>query len=244
LHGGNRRYHYPFANDKKNLIQRNIPESKIHVITNGSDIPQRMPKPENAPEHYLIYFGALQMWQGIDILLKAFAGLLDYPDLRLVICASNRHQFAKPFQKYAEKLGVAEKIIWNFQLSKDELNAWIQHALFSVAPLKDCSRNTQQGCSPLKIFESMANGIPVIASDLEVVREIITDNVDGKLIRSDRPAELSRAMRFFIDYPEIAANFGREANQTIEKKYLWKNILKDLEGIYLKITKFEKQESE
>ena len=46
-------------------------------------------KPVDAPDKYLLYFGALQSWQGVDVLLRSFARLRDLEDLYLVICASN-----------------------------------------------------------------------------------------------------------------------------------------------------------
>ena len=73
----------------------------------------------------------------------------------------------------------------------EELASWREHALISLAPLRDCSRNSVQGCAPLKILESMAAGVPVIASDLPVVRELISDGVQGGSSR--RTARRARA---------------------------------------------------
>jgi len=224
---------------KENLINRAVDAKKIKVITNGAYIPEPSDKPAEAPEKYIIYFGALQEWQGIDVLLRAFAGLRDYQDLHLVICSSNRQNYAKHFHKLAEHLNIADKIIWNFQLTQQSLFEWVHHALASVAPLKDCSRNTQQGCSPLKILESMACGVPVVASDLPVVREIITDNLNGKLVRPDRPAELARALRFVIDYPEYASKIKMSALETIKSKYTWRQKQKELFDIYSELLRFD-----
>jgi glycosyltransferase involved in cell wall biosynthesis len=217
---------------KNNLIDRDVDEGKIKVITNGAYIPEMLPKPVEAPGKYIIYFGALQEWQGIDVLLKAFAGLRDFQDLNLVICSSNRQNYSKHFIKLAEHLGIADKIIWNYQLTQQNLFAWVQHAIVSVAPLKECSRNIDQGCSPLKILESMACGVPVVASDIPAVREIITDNFDGKLIRPDRPAELSRALRFILDYPDYAAKIKENALKTVKSRFTWEQKKKELTDVY------------
>ena len=220
---------------RENIIKRDVDAEKVKVITNGAYIPELFPKPTEAPGKYVIYFGALQEWQGIDVLLKAFAGLRDYRELYLVICSSNRQNYAKPLIKLAEHLGISDKIIWNYQLTQQSLFAWVQHALVSVAPLKECSRNIEQGCSPLKILESMACGVPVVASDIPVVREIITEKHDGKLVRPDRPAELSRAIRFIIDYPEYAAKIKENALETIKSKFMWEQKKKALFDIYSKL---------
>ncbi|GIV30088.1 MAG: hypothetical protein KatS3mg028_1154 [Bacteroidia bacterium] len=202
------------------LLKKGVASEKICVISNGAEIPLPQERPQEAPERYVIYFGALQSWQGVDTLLRAFRLLQDL-DIFLVICASHKPRFCKRYHKFAEKLGLQEKIIWRYRLPKNELSAWVQHALCSVAPLKECSRNLEQGCSPLKILESMAVGTPVIASDMPVVREIIENESLGKLIRADRPMELARAIRIWNAYPYKAQEIGRNAQKYIREHFTW-----------------------
>jgi len=212
---------------QKFLIHKGIHKDKIHIITNGAEIPESQPRPEAAPEKYVIYFGALQNWQGVDTLLRAFRLLQDL-DLKLVVCSSHKPRHSKAYLKFAEKIGLQDKIIWQYQLPKQELYAWIEHALCSVAPLKECSRNLEQGCSPLKIFESMAVGTPVIASDMPVTREIISHEGLGKLIRADRPMELARAIRIWLAYPEKAKEIGKQARKCIETHFSWEQKKQEL----------------
>lgn len=205
---------------QKFLIQKGVKPSKIQIITNGAETPEKLPRPEEAPEKYVIYFGALQSWQGVDILLRSFR-LLQDTDLKLVICSSHKPRHSKAYVKFAEKIGLEEKIIWKYQLPKQELYAWVEHAVCSVAPLKECSRNLEQGCSPLKVFESMAVGTPVIASDMPVTRDIIDSETLGKLIRADRPMELARAIRIWLSYPEKVKEIGINARKHIEAFFSW-----------------------
>jgi len=219
---------------EKFLIQKGVQPSKIQVITNGAEIPENQPRPEDAPEKYVIYFGALQSWQGVDTLLRAFRLLQDL-DVKLVICSSHKPRHSKAYTKFAEKIGLQEKIIWKYQLSKQELSTWVEHALCSVAPLKECSRNLEQGCSPLKVFESMATGTPVIASDMPVIREIISHEALGKLIRADRPMELARAIRIWLSYPEKAKEIGKNAKKHIETFFSWEQKKEELLALTKKL---------
>ncbi len=222
---------------QKYLIEkRQIGENKIKVISNGTTLPTPLPKPSEAPENYIIYFGAVQTWQGVDDLLKAFAGLQDWEDLKLVICCSNKKRYTKPFQKLAEKLGIADRIIWQYQLSKHTLHNWVHHALLSVAPLKATNRNIEQGCSPLKIFESMACGTAVVASNLAVTREIITDRETGYLVRPERPAELSVAIRYLLEETAYRKEIEKNALTLISIQHLWKHKQKDLSFTYQSLT--------
>lgn len=209
-----------------------VDEAKIEVIPNGAEVDVPAPRPEDAPQRYLLYFGAAQSWQGIDTLLRAFARLQDFEELRLVLCASRDSSAWRAYARMAERLGIAERIVWKYELAEPELARWRQHAAISVAPLTDCERNVVQGCAPLKILESMASGTAVVASDVSPVREIIRDREDGWLVHPERPAELARALRILLEHPERARELGKNARKTIEERFTWERSTTALRRAY------------
>ncbi|MBL7856325.1 MAG: glycosyltransferase family 4 protein [Cyclobacteriaceae bacterium] len=227
----------PSITTQQCLISRGCPEDKVMVIPNGAIVPPPLLRMENLPEKYMVYVGALQTWQGVDILLKALRYLQDL-DVMLVICSSYSAHQTKPYRKFTESLLVADSVVWMYQLGKDDLARVLQHALFSVAPLTECSRNVEQGCSPLKILESMACGTPVIASRLPAVEEIIGHEQDGILCRAGRPAELARTIRVAIDYPEHTAGLGAQAQQKIQEHFTWEKAQQRLQQVYDSIFTF------
>jgi glycosyltransferase involved in cell wall biosynthesis len=205
---------------------------EARVIRNGAEIPLRPAPPPDGPANYLLYFGALQPWQGVDTVLRAFARLKDLDDLHLVLCASVHQRRAKAYRKFAEKLELGDRVHWHFALPEPELARWREHALLSLAPLKDCSRNVVQGCAPLKILESMAAGTPVIASDLPAVRELVTDGEHGRLIAPDRPGELARAIRVLLDFPERRVRMGEQARTHVARNLTWERSVSQLRDLY------------
>lgn len=234
------------------LIKRGV--KNITVIPNGADLPDRHSERSEEPggvggatsappgqpgpsltlgmtESYFIYFGALQEWQGIETLFRAFARLRDLP-VRLVVCSSHDTRYAKGYIRLAQKLEIAERVVWKTALSAEELQPWLQHAVASVAPLSDCARNVVQGCSPLKVLESMAAGVAVIASDLPAVRELITDRVEGLLVPPDRPPALARAMRIAFEYPDLRRALGARGRERIERSLTWAHATRRLQEVY------------
>lgn len=208
-------------------------EKKIDVIANGADLPATMPeKPAEAPESYLIYFGAVQPWQGLEVLFKAMQFLRDFDDLYLVLCVSGSKPRLKYLQKLGERMGIENRLIWNLRLKQNEVHRWLAHARLSIAPLVECSRNLVQGCCPLKIVESMAYGIPVVASDMPVVRELMTHQHNGWLVRPDRPAELARAMRLLLENSGQAQKLGKNAQQLVREKLTWQASAAQLQRVY------------
>jgi glycosyltransferase involved in cell wall biosynthesis len=216
------------------LLRLGCDGEKIAVVPNGADLREGPPpaRPVDAPRSYLLYFGALQPWQGMATLLRAFARLADFPDLHLVVCASHASRELIAQQRFATRLGVADRMIWRVALEEAELASWRAHALASVAPLTECARNVLQGCAPLKVLESMAEGVPVVASDLASVREIITDGHDGRLVPADRPADLARALRLLVEYPDERARLGGAARHTIGRRFRWEDSLVQLRQLY------------
>ncbi|MEV4671707.1 MULTISPECIES: glycosyltransferase family 4 protein [Actinomadura] len=212
--------------------ERGVPEHKVRLVPNGADVPGETERPADAPERYVIYVGAMQPWQGLDVLMRAFARLADLDGLRLVVCASVPERRAKPVRRLAERLGVADRIDWRFTLPHHEVAAWLAHAEASLAPLTGCARNLDQGCAPLKVIESMAAGVPVVASDLPAVRELMADGEHGRLVPADRPAELARAVRVLLEYPHEAAAMGRRGREHIEESLTWARSRARLAEVY------------
>lgn len=222
----------PSATIARHLLSRGVPAAKVTVIPNGADVPDAVARPNDAPADYILYFGALQQWQGIETLLRAFDRVRDLESLHLVICSSHDLRYVKGYTRLAERLGIADRILWHSALTTNDLQPWLQHAMASLAPLSDCGRNVVQGCSPLKIVESMAAGVPVIASDLPVVRELITDRSEGLLVPADRPAELARAIRILFEYPDLRRVLGARGRERLRQSLTWSHATKHLTDVY------------
>jgi glycosyltransferase involved in cell wall biosynthesis len=218
------------------LRRRGVPEARIELVPNGADVPPERPRPDDAPESYLVYAGALQPWQGLDVLLRAFARLADLTGLKLVILSSVPERRARALRRLAERLGVEDRVVWRFTLPHAEVAAWLAGAAVSVAPLTGCARNVDQGCAPLKILESMAAGTPVVASGLPAVRELMADGVHGRLVAPDRPAELARAIRVLLEYPDAARAMGERGRERVREEFAWAATRARMAAIYRSIT--------
>ncbi len=78
----------------------------------------------------------------------------------------------------------------------------------------------------------MAAGVPVVASDLPSVRELMTDGVHGRLLRPDRPDLLARTIRILLEYPEQLQAMGQAAQQHVAQDYTWEQSLDRLATHY------------
>jgi glycosyltransferase involved in cell wall biosynthesis len=74
--------------------------------------------------------------------------------------------------------------------------------------------------------------VPVVASDLPAVRELVEDGVHGRLVAPDRPGELARAIRVLLDFPERRAQMGRAAQARVAAGLTWRQSTDRLRGLY------------
>jgi glycosyltransferase involved in cell wall biosynthesis len=82
---------------------------------------------------------------------------------------------------------------------------------------------------PLAVMEAMAAGVPVVASRVGSVPDMIQDGVNGRLISPANGEELSRALREILGDPALARAFSAAGERTVREKYT-------LEGMILKYT--------
>ena len=82
------------------------------------------------------------------------------------------------------------------------------------------------------IMESMAWGVPVVASNSGGTPEIIEDNVNGKLIDEQTPERVGTLITELIDQPEKLALMSEKASQTIQNRFLLQRMTKDYIEIY------------
>ncbi|MBE9209986.1 glycosyltransferase family 4 protein [Nostoc sp. LEGE 06077] len=215
----------PSSITAKYLQNRGVIVNKIRVIPNGVDLDvftyyEHLEKSHNNFLQ-LIYFGTLSPWQGVNLAIEALALLNRDIPANLTVIGQARNDQIKILNQLAFKLGVANKLKILEPLSQQELVKYIHNSDVILAPLTPNDRNLIQGCCPLKILEGMATGIPVIASDLPVVRELGEDGVDFLLVKPGSAKAIKDAVLRLQSEPELAAQIAINARNRIEQHYTW-----------------------
>ena len=172
------------------IIKRGADKDKITVIPNAAANSDNEEKVE-IDKNLIVYIGTLSPWQGLPVLLQSLK-MISHKKKLFIASSTKKH--LKYIRKYIRKLDLEERVEIKIALPKEEIKKLLAKAFFSVAPLTRCDRNELQGCCPIKILESMAEKTPVIASNLAVNREIITDNENGLLFTPDSPRSLAYQM--------------------------------------------------
>ena len=89
---------------------------------------------------------------------------------------------------------------------------------------------------PIKMFEYMSAGIPVIASDFPLWREILEDNDCGICVNPLDPQDIANAINHLISHPEKASRMGKNGRRAILEKFNWsieeKKLIKFYEQVF------------
>jgi len=85
---------------------------------------------------------------------------------------------------------------------------------------------------PVKMFEYMAAGLPVVASDFPIWREIVEGNDCGICVDHRDQGAIDEAIRALVDHPERAEEMGRNGRKAVLEKYTWDSAFLNLTQVY------------
>jgi len=227
------------------LADRGCDEGKIVVIPNAADPPApsgALPAGESAMEaadlkgrKVILYAGTLAPWQGISTLVEALKHLRHRNDFCLIVAASAKKGVAR-LRKQVRAAGLPDKVAILYGMGPRVMSRLYRRAYLSVAPLARGARNEVQGCCPLKIVESMASGAPVVASDLPVVRELVSPGSDGMLVPPGSARALAKALELLIDDQALRDRLARGAYEKARREFGCGLFGKRLQAVYNSLT--------
>jgi glycosyltransferase involved in cell wall biosynthesis len=114
----------------------------------------------------------------------------------------------------------ASNVSISVRLPPGEIPALLAAADVLIAPETDDHRRGRHA-SPLKIFEYMAAGKPIVAGDTPAVREVLVNGLTARLVPPSDPSALASAIRALLDEPGSRAELAKNARRAVEP-YSWK----------------------
>lgn len=182
-------------------------------------------KPAWSKPPVLLYLGSLHPWKGLDRLLAA---LPQVADAELYIAGGPQARIAE-LRAQAVALGVARRLRFLGSVPPAQRFQTIADADICILPLSDTSIGSRY-TSPLKLFEYMAVGKPIVAADVPALQLVLNHGEDGLLAAVDDPAALACQINRLLAYPDLAASLGAKA-RVRARDFTWQAralILRDL----------------
>ena len=199
-----------------NFIQRaNQARHDFVVSSSEENAAARMTAP------VFMFAGNTAAYQGIDLMLKAFALVLQkVPGARLRILTSEAFT---EYQSLAESIGVSDKLsILNVAL--DALPKMLVQADVLINPRARCAG------IPQKLLNYMAAGRPVVS--FAGSAKIVTDRVNGLIVENGDIQSFADSMMELVANPELGETLSEAAQKLIMERYSWSSAAKQTQKVY------------
>jgi glycosyltransferase involved in cell wall biosynthesis len=223
----------------KEYVRSIAAKTPITVVPNGVDLerfeveadaPDAHPRKVPATGDFVVGFvGSVRPWHGVDILLEA-VGELGRSDSGFRLCVVGEGGALQPgLERRARKLGIGDRTTFTGPVPFEQIPEFARTMDVLVAPYPALD---DFYFSPLKIFEYMASGRPIVASAIGQIREILTHEETALLVTPGDREELKRALLRLRRDPLLAAKLAGAARAEARAKHGWDRRIADIGTIF------------
>jgi len=228
---------------KKSLLNIKVPQNKIRTIYDGVNINECVLKSDFAQcddaKNYkygrfnIGLVGCLVDWKGHDVFIEAaniLANELNRKDCKYFIIGGMPCQ-SSPLKKKLQEL------VAKYRLSESMVFTGHQANVFPFISKMDTIVHASIKPEPFGrvIIEAMALGKPVIATKIGGPLEIITNGVDGLLIRESDPRALAVAIHGLLNDTNRRKNISTAASRKVKERFELSNTVNKIEDIYAEV---------
>lgn len=164
------------------------------------------------------FTGSLRPWHGLDVAIDSLP-MLD----GVALAVAGDGDVKQDLVKQAEKLGVDDRILWLGQLPHASIPTFLAAVDVAVAPYPPLEDFIY---SPLKIYEYLASGTPVVASSIGQIPDIVDGF--GFLVPPGDPVELATAIRRVLTNPSDADGKALKGRQWVLEHHGWARRAQDI----------------
>ena len=194
----------------RSLEEQRLLRGKIIIIPVSVDT-DKVPKypVDRIPRKTFGYFGVLEDWQGVNILLQAFKLLVNaVPDALLYIIGDGSSK--QYLEQFALENNLSKNVLFVGSISREKLwDEYFQKFRVVVIP-RPRQNNSLDHILPIKLVESLAAGKPVIAMDIDVMREIPYNAI--LLVRHPEPNLFAEAMETLVNNESRLLEYSKSRN--------------------------------
>lgn len=183
-------------------------------------------------QKHILYLGGMSKIRGTYELIKVFTRVIKkYPEWKLYLVGTIMPaSFDREIEKLIEKSNIRQHIKLIPWVSFEEKEKYSKQASIGVVTYLPYANNIS--CLPNKLFEYMSAGLPVIASNFPLYKEVVEGSACGITVDPANIKEVAKAIEYLIKRPEKARKMGENGKRAVLEKYNWENESKKLLKIY------------
>jgi len=205
-----------------------LPSEKLNVLVGalcGLDLsyfPQKIMSSQNLP--LMLYVGNFSPPKRVDTILRAMPTVLQQiPTAQLWLVGDG--ELRTTLQSLAVELGIAEQVKFLGATAHQE----IPHLMTQAQILVHCSDH--EG-TPLTIMEAMACGLPVVASNVGGIPDVVKEGQTGYLLSPNDVVGFAERLITLLSQPDLARQFGQNGRAFAESHLSKEQVLAQIEAVY------------
>jgi glycosyltransferase involved in cell wall biosynthesis len=224
----------------RELERRFGPRTRLAVVPDGArtaesaDHAERTEaqRPTSGEKEFTIgYAGHLYPWKGVDLVIEAVAALKDARGL--IVGGHEQEPDLARVQALSAQLDCAARVTFTGLLPPAQVAARLRECDVLALP-NPASALSNEFTSPLKLFEYMAAGRPIVASDLPSIREVLRHEVNALLVAPGDPQALVAAIARLHEDQALGERLARQALADV-RQFTWARRAERLEGLFLEV---------
>jgi len=221
----------------------NIEDSKLTVVPCAADVDAL--GPNNNPElvrrdlglttePVVIWVGGFYPWHDLELLLESFTLVLErHPNAKLVLVGDG--QTRQSIAHNVQANGLEQSVIMTGAIAHSDVPRMLSIADIAVVPSAPVPASRGGTGTPLKLFEFMAAGKPIVATALDQAAEVIQNSNTGLLVEAGNVNRFAEAILTLLNDPAERRRLGQNARQRTIELYSWEQYTRKLEEIYLSV---------
>jgi len=217
----------------RRYLRQHYPEARLahlEVVRNGLDTARFCPHPHPQGEPpCIIAVGRLVETKGFHVLVEACARLRDRGlPCRCLIIGDGPE--AGRLQDLVNDFGVNDRVVLRGKLPPAELMPYYRQA--DVLAMPSCIRNQDADGIPTVLIEAMAMEIPVVATRVSGIPELVVDGETGLLVAPDDAAALAEALARQLGDQDMARRLARAGRDLVLAQYSGETSARQLRGLF------------
>lgn len=216
---------------KEQLVERGIDPHKILVNPNGVDPKKYSPEIDGSPKREALkvkdkivigFIGTFGKWHGAEVLTECFGKLLDeYREKIHLLMIGDGIMMSEVTQKIHD-YQMESCVTLTGMIPQSEAPEYLAACDILASPHVPNSDGSKFFGSPTKLFEYMAMGKGIVASDLDQIGEVLEHKKTAYLVKPGDQEALVQGLKVLIEDPELRQTLGINAREEVVKNYTWK----------------------
>lgn len=223
------------------LLNLGIPKSKILLNPNCVDLNEYRHTVDGEKQYPIKLYGAKRVigfvgsfgkWHGVHLLVEAFEKVIQetsFNDVHLLLIGTGEtyHEISN----LVDQKQLGERVSLTGLVEREKIPTMLKSCDVLVSPQVPNKDGSAFFGSPTKLFEYMASGVPIVASDLDQIGEILSHEKNALLFKPNDINSMAEAIRRILNNPELAQTLSENAFDLAAQEFTWE---KHVERIFTK----------